>query len=77
MNIDESRKKELTGLVNNGTFVSVPQKEVHTGMHILGSRVIDEIMRVRTGMRKKSRLVTRNYQGAVSTRKATKVPTVN
>lgn len=59
MKVDEERKKEVTGLINNGTLVAVPRKEVPSGMRILGSKLIDEIMSAGTGIRKQSRLVAK------------------
>lgn len=42
----ESRKKDLYGLVKNGTFVPVPRSEVPEGHRVFGSRFVDELKRV-------------------------------
>ena len=76
MTFINERKKELQGLIGNGTFIPVHKSEIPDGTRIFGSRFIDEVKRSGQGTRKKSRLVAQNYQDNDATKIATKAPTV-
>lgn len=72
----DSRRKELQGLISNGTFIPVDKSEVPEGARIFGSRFIDELKQADTGIRKKSRLVAQNYSDDEAAHLATKAPTI-
>lgn len=72
----ESRKRELDGLVKDGTFVPVPREEVPDGHRIFGSRFVDELKRVGLELIKKSRLIAQNYADEEAVAIASSAPTV-
>ena len=72
----ESRKAELDGLLNDGTFVPVHESTLKTNTGIFGSRFIDELKKVGDKLKQKSRLIAQNYEDQGATTIATKAPTV-
>lgn len=56
-----SRKEELDGLIENGTFIPTRIEDIPEGTRVFVSRFIDQLKRPEKGIRKKSRLVAQNY----------------
>lgn len=71
-----SRKSELDGLINDGTFKSMHKFEVPSSARIFGSRFIDELKKFGNSFKKKSRLVAQNYADNYATAIPTRAPTV-
>lgn len=57
----ESRKKELMGLLEEGTLERTDRRNLPAGTRVFGSRFIDEIKKAGERLRRKSRLVAQNY----------------
>ena len=72
----KSRKDELVGLLEGGTFKPVKESTVPPSSRIFGSRFVDELKKVGNGLRKKSRLVAQNYADDDATSISTKAPTI-
>lgn len=72
----QTRRDELNGLVQNGTFRPIKRSDVPNGSRIFNARFVDEIKRAGEGLRKKSRLVSQSYSDEEATTIPTKAPTV-
>lgn len=64
---ERSRRKELEGLLRNGTFAAVSKMEVQKKFRIFGSKFIDEIKKAGEGLRLNGRLVAQNYSDEAAT----------
>lgn len=53
----ESIKKELMGLLDEGTFERTDRRNIPGGTQVFGSRFIDEIKKAGESLRGKSRLL--------------------
>lgn len=71
-----SRRKEIEGLLQEGTFEIASRRDLPEGTRVFGSKFIDQLKRAGDAIRKKSRLVAQNYQDADAVKIATKAPTV-
>ena len=71
-----SRLSELEGLVKDGTFVPIHERDIVGSPRIFGSRFVDELKKVGDGLKKKSRLVAQNYADEHAGYIPTKAPTV-
>lgn len=71
-----SRKSELLGHIENGTFKTINAFSIAPTTRIFGSRFVDELKKVDSGVLLKSLLVARNYEDEGKTGIVTKVPTV-
>lgn len=56
-----SRKKQLTRLMDNGTFIPVYKREITPSTLIFGSRFIESLKKDAQGTQDKSRLEAQNY----------------
>ena len=72
----QSRKSELNGLINDGTFIPVHESTIRPTARIFNSRFVDELKKVGDQLKKKSRLVAQNYADIGATSIPTKAPTV-
>lgn len=71
-----SRKKEIKGLLKNGTFVPISISDAPFGTRILGSLFVDELKQIEQGFQPKSRLVPQDFRDEKETSMETKTPTV-
>lgn len=69
-----SGKRDLSGMVNNGTFLLTPMAEVPNATGIFGRKFLDEPKRAREGLKRKSRLVSKGYNDQEATAIPTKAP---
>lgn len=73
----ESRKKELEGLAERGTFATVKRNSIPRGTRIYGTRFVDAYKVVDRNTVLKSRLVAQNFRDLGAAAIATKAPTVS
>lgn len=73
---EKSRKDELVGLMNDGTFIPIPQSNIRTPTRIIGSRFVDALKIVGDKLKQKSRLFAENYTNDGARKIPTKSPTV-
>ena len=71
-----SKKKELEGLLKDGTFEPVLESTLDSSTRTFASRFVDELKKAGDKLRKKSRLIAQNYADEDSCYIATKAPTV-
>ena len=77
-NFWQSRKKEITCLLEAGIFEIVDRKDVPKGTRIYGSRWVDTLKRGRDGQGvEKSRLIAHNYRDYRSRHIPTEAPTIS
>lgn len=74
--LDETRKSEMKGSMDDCTFVKVQISKIDPRAQIFGSPFVDELKMVGDNERKKSRLVAQNYSDDDASSIATKAPTV-
>lgn len=73
----ESRRKEINGLLEKGTFEVVPISEIPPGIRVFNSRFVDEIKNIGTAAAfEKSRLVVQAYNDHDKERILTQAPTI-
>lgn len=61
------RKRDLEGLLKNGTFMPIPPSEVSNSVRIFVSMFIENLKRVQNGTMLKIRLVSHNYSSQTDT----------
>lgn len=71
-----SRKPEIKGFINNGTFTVLKMTDVPSGTRLLGACFIDELEKSNHGVFFKSRLVAQVYSDSGVAHISIKAPTV-
>lgn len=71
-----SRTAELNGLLGDGTFKPIHISKLKGNPRIFGCRFVDELKKVGSELKKKSRLVAQNYSDHDATEIGTKAPTI-
>lgn len=71
-----SRKSQLEGLIQNGTFVTSNESKLDKSPQNFRSRLVDELKKVGSNLKKKSRLIAQNYADEGANTISTKAPTV-
>lgn len=72
----KTRKAELQGLINNGTFETANINDIPPNTRIFGSRFIDDLKKIGRRLKQKSRLVAQNYMDEEAAEMGTKAPTI-